>query len=180
MKKILICVVICLLSACSSFKPDYVVKDASLSSRPSWLNEPIKAAKNSKEEKEFLFYVGNEENVNKNLCITGSSVRATTNLGSVIMFYLKNLFIENNTSQNNEYDEKVIEELKREIDVYLSNVSLVSTYWEKRAYLIEMGATEDVVKFNCTSVVKMPIKNVTEMIKRNASKMSNSTLNKND
>lgn len=163
-KHLIICCVIGFVTACSSFKPDYIIRDASLTSRPSWFVEPKEAANDSKEAEEFSFYKGETENVHKRLCETGAKVRAAENLATEVAQMIVGEYTEQNKAKEDEVSTKIKEDLTRKINVELHNVSLAKLYWEKRAYLVELGAETDIIRYNCVAVVKVPTKIIKTLV----------------
>ena len=65
-------------SGCAGFKPDYVVRDASENSRPSWIvQKNAHKSDDSGNKKNYRYYVGDAENPDQNLCLNLAESRAT-------------------------------------------------------------------------------------------------------
>lgn len=164
MKKIYTIIVLSLLaSACSTFKPDYVVKEASLPSAPKWINQEY--ASNAETEtvdvKNYRYFVDEATNLNKRLCMKSAEVRATGRIASELAQEITNKYqeIQESTGDaveaNDTVKTKLKEVLTQDIKTNLNGVSIVDKYWEKRAYLKELGAPADYVGYKCNTVVKM-------------------------
>ena len=157
MKKHLLTVsALCLLSACASFKPDYVVTDASKSSSPSWIAQS-KAHKidSSSEAKQNRYYVNDAQNVNQRLCLKAAETRATQKIAAEIAQEIMSKFEEINKSQDDTANSKMKDTLEQNIQVNLHGVVVGDTYWEKRAYKKELGAEKDYTSYKCDVVVKI-------------------------
>ena len=157
MKKHLLTVsALCLLSACASFKPDYVVTDTSESSSPSWISQS-KAHKidSSSEAKQHRYYVNDAQNVNQRLCLKAAETRATQKIASEIAQEIMSNFEEINKSQDDTANSKMKDTLEQNIQVNLHGVVVADKYWEKRAYKKEMGAEKDYTSYKCDVVVKI-------------------------
>lgn len=157
MKKHLLTVsALCLLSACASFKPDYVVTDASQSSRPSWIAQS-KAHKidSSSEAKQNRYYVNDAQNVNQRLCLKAAETRATQKIASEIAQEIMSKFEETSKSQDDSANSKMKDSLQQNIQVNLHGVVVGDKYWEKRAYKKELGAEKDYTSYKCDVVVKI-------------------------
>lgn len=146
----------CLLSACSSFKPDYVVTDASESSKPFWTQQS-KAHKidSSSEAREYRYFVNDAQNINQRLCLKAAETRATQKVASEVSQELMSSFEEKNKSEDDAANTKIKETLQQNIQVNLHGVIVADKYWEKRAYKKEMGAEKDYTAYKCDVVVKI-------------------------
>ena len=165
MKKILLGLsTVALLSACTSFKPDYIVQDASRTSAPKWITNAYKAADSSKEKKEFRFYNADSENVNKRLCQKSAETRATQKIASEVAQEIMGMFQEKNSATDDTATAKLKDVLEQNIKTSLHGVQITDQYWEKRAYRMEMGAPQDIVKYKCDAVVKIKVSSLEEAL----------------
>ena len=72
-------------SGCAGFKPDYVVRDASESDRPSWIvQKNAHKSDDSGNKKNYRYYVSDAENPDQNLCLNLAESRATQKVASEI------------------------------------------------------------------------------------------------
>lgn len=145
-----------LTAACAGFKPDYVVRDASESSKPSWtINKNAYKSDDSANKKKFRYYVNDAESPDRNLCLNLAESRATQRVASEISQEIMNKFKETASSKDDESTRKVKNELERNIQVNLHGVAVTGKYWEKRAYSKELGAEKDKVAYCCDVAVRI-------------------------
>lgn len=147
---------ICLLSACSSFKPDYVVTNASEKSAPKWIAQP-KASKvdSGSEAKKHRYYVNDAQNVNQRLCLKSAETRATQKIAAEVAQELMSKYEEKTHSDNDVANQQVKDSLQQNIQVNLHGVTVAGSYWEQRAYKKEMGAEKDYTSYKCDVVAKI-------------------------
>lgn len=143
-----------LMVACSSFKPDYKITDASANSRPNWIEKAEKADSSSVAEKN-RYFIDFSENANQRLCREGAKSRATAKVAAEVSQHILGIYHENTKGSLDAADTTVEEKLKREINTGLTGVQEAATYWEKRQYMKEMGAAENKQTYFCYAVVKM-------------------------
>lgn len=143
-------------SGCAGFKPDYVVRDASENSRPSWIvQKNAHKSDDSGNKKNYRYYVGDAENPDQNLCLNLAESRATQKVASEISQEIMSKFKETARSKDDESTRSVKNELERNIQVNLHGVSVTGKYWEKRQYLKEMGAEKDKTGYKCDVAVRI-------------------------
>ncbi|MBR1778169.1 MAG: hypothetical protein IJ752_06260 [Alphaproteobacteria bacterium] len=147
---------LCLLSACAGFKPDYVVKDASESSAPSWtVQSKAHKVDSSSEAKEHRYFVNDAHNVNQRLCLKAAETRATQKVASEVAQEIMSRFEEKSQSEDDTASTKLKDKLEQNIQVNLHGVAVAGKYWEKRSYLKEMGAEKDYTSYKCDVVVRI-------------------------
>lgn len=155
MKKLIVSTIAILaLAACSSFEKDYVVIDAALDDRPDWIVSPKEVNEDDDSEK-YRYFSGENENVNKKLCETGSSVDADKKLAAEISQMIKNTYAESSQSEDDNSDTYAEEALAKNVKVTVSGSQLAGMYWEKRAYSTDLGAMKDQKTFYCYAVSKI-------------------------
>lgn len=166
MKKILFILLLITIASCSNFKKDYVLVDASQKSAPNWVKNSKK--KDTKDEK---FFISKAENVNQRLCEKSASARATAVVASEIAQTLINKYTEITESKNLQADSKSKENLEQNISLFLAGIQNEQNYWEKRRYSKELGAENDVVKYQCYALLKMDAKNYNNILALSMEKM---------
>lgn len=143
-------------AGCAGFKPDYVVRDASEKSRPSWtVQKKAHKSDDSANKKISRYYVSDAENPDQNLCLNLAESRATQKVASEIAQEIMSKFKENANSKDDVSTRKVKNELERNIQVNLHGVSVTGKYWEKRQYLKEMGAEDNKTGYKCDVAVRI-------------------------
>lgn len=169
MKKIyLIVLSACLLNACSNIKKDYVVTDASQNSRPDWVK---KEKKNS--DKEFNYFVSHGNNINQRLCEKSAMARTSSLVAGEIATQINNAYTEISDNNNDILNLTSNEELKNNINLYLSGLKKEEGYWEKREYKKELGASEDKREYQCYVLMKMDKKTYNDALNLSIEKMLN-------
>lgn len=156
---------VALTAACAGFKPDYIVRDASENSPPSWIIQ-AKAYKSDpkSDEKKYRFYVNDAESPDQNLCLNLAENRATQRVASEISQEIMNKFSEIASSRDDSSTRSVKNTLERNIQVNLHGVAVTGKYWEKRAYSKELGAEKDKVAYKCDVAVRISNANLTEAL----------------
>ncbi|MDD4519328.1 MAG: hypothetical protein PHI50_00375 [Alphaproteobacteria bacterium] len=165
MKKTALLLPMMLLASCSSFKPDFVVTDASEGSVPSWISQK-KAYKSETEDtvKDYKYYVNDAENTNRRLCLRSANVRATQKIAEQIAQEIVSNYEEDIDSNNDISTTAIKSHIEQNIKVSLHGVSAQDSYWEKRAYKKELGAKKDYQAYKCNVVVKIKKANLIEAL----------------
>lgn len=140
----------CLLSACTTFKKDYVITDASRSSKPKWVKKEAKDSDN-----EFHYFVSYANNANQRLCEKSAIARATAIVAGEIANTLVDNYNENNTNENENINSISKEDLQQDILMYISGVKKAEGYWEKRRYSSDLGAIDNKTEYKCYALMKM-------------------------
>ena len=143
-KQILTVSAVCLLAACSGFKPDYTVTDASESSKPFWTTQS-KTAKidSSSERKTNRYYVANAVAPEERTCLRSAEANATRKIAAEVAQEIAAQFEESRKATG------------ETADTNLHGVVVAETYWEKRSYQKQLGAAKDYVGYKCDVAVKI-------------------------
>ena len=152
MKKTSVAIILslCILNACTTFKKDYVITDASRSPKPKWVK---KEAKDSDDE--FHYFVSYANNANQRLCEKSAIARATAVVAGEIANTLIDNYTENNVSENENINNISKEDLQQDILMYISGVKKDEGYWEKRRYSSDLGAIDNKTEYRCYALMKM-------------------------
>lgn len=173
-KQIVVMSSLVVLVSCAGtkFKKDYEVVEASEKSVPSWILDPTKAEKVASEKKKNRYFVNESVNVNKRLCEKSAETRATAHIAAEIAQFMKNSYAEaTQGGEGEEVSEYMQEQLAAESQGFIVGTSLVTKYWEKRAYKEALGAEEDISKYSCYVVVKMNKKDLAKAVDRARAKV---------
>ena len=143
-KQILTVSAVCLLAACSGFKPDYTVTDASESSKPFWTTQS-KTAKidSSSERKTNRYYVANAVAPEERTCLRSAEANATRKIAAEVAQEIAAQFEESRKATGETADIKMKDKLQQIVDTNLHGVVVAETYWEKRSYQKQLGAAKD-------------------------------------
>ncbi len=168
-----------LVSSCGSsskekevrtFDKDYKVVDASEKSIPDWIDTPEKGESESK-AKGNRYFVNESANIQKRLCIKSAEARATSRIASEIAQFMKNSYAEATQDGEDEVTSYMQEQLAQEAQSFIVGASVVSTYWEKRAYKEDMGADANKTEYNCFALVRMSKKNLEKAVNKSRAKL---------
>ncbi len=153
-KTVIICsclLSIAALAACSSFKRDYEVIDASVKKRPEWVADAAKINTYGDAFK-YRYFSGENENASKRLCETGARADADKKLAAEIVQMIKNTYAESLQNEEDAISSYTEEALGKSVKVTVSGSQLVGMYWEKRAYTVDLGAEKDRKTYFCHAV----------------------------
>ncbi|MCQ2914513.1 MAG: hypothetical protein MJ247_04900 [Alphaproteobacteria bacterium] len=163
-----------LTSACSTFKPDYEVVNASHEKAPKWITQEnaYKADDGSGSKTTHRYFVDDATNLNQRLCLKAAETRATGKIASEIAQEILDKYqeIQESSGEKVEADDKVNtkakEVLTQDVKTRLHGVSVINKYWEKRRYKQELGAEKDYTGFKCNVVVRLSNENLAEAISK--------------
>lgn len=185
MRKILIVTLVLTLFAllgCSSgekkkeervFQKDYKLLDAQYGTIPSWMNDPEGWAKSNdaKDANDFRYFVyDTEPKRRRDIACQLAKAKASGSIAQEITQFIKQSFGQSvqgdptdNDSRLNEYVEST---LAQEVQSFIVGAQVHRTYWEKRAYKVELGAEENTVGYTCAALIKMSKASVKRAISR--------------
>jgi hypothetical protein len=146
--------------SCSSnperdFDKEFKVVDASSKAIPEWIDEPEEGDKENA-RKESRYFISESSHSNKRLCNRSAQARATAKIAQEIAQFIKNSYAEaTQGSDDTDISQYMQEQLGQEAQSFVVGSKVVQTYWEKRRYLKELGASKNQTKYNCFALVKM-------------------------
>ncbi len=153
------------LVACSSFEPDYVIREASNNSKPTWTaQENAHKSDDSSNKEDYRYFNAEAQNPSQRLCLKSAEVRASQKIASEVAQQIMSKYNEASRSQNDDTTTAIEERLEQHIKANLHGVTTQRTYWEKRQYLEEMGAQEDKVAYKCDAVVKISNESLASLV----------------
>lgn len=153
------------------FQKDYVLIEASSNIKPTWIDMPYEV-EGTKGKKKFRYFLDGSEGQSKRLCLRSAGARANARIAREIAQFIKNTYAE--ATQGGEDDdvaEYMQEQLAQEAQTFIVGAQTLRTYWEKRRYKTELGASDDETKYSCHALVKMPKKNLEKAIKNSTAKL---------
>ena len=124
----------------------------SLVERPAWI-ENVEAI--SKDDKEYKYFVGDFENINKTLCQKGAEARASEKAVSDIKQKIRSRFVDDVANVNNEVDQQTGAALEKNLNSKLGGIETVASYWEQKNYKVDLGADADSKIYSCYAVVRV-------------------------
>lgn len=142
------------LTACSSFKKDYEVVDASLSSPPKWIEKPA-SVDTSKDAKKYRYFVDEGENAVQRLCEKSAKARADAKIAGEISQFITDTYAESSQAEGEMNEGYSEESLAKQVQAYVVGSQLAGSYWEKRDYQKKKGAADNKKVFHCYAVVRI-------------------------
>lgn len=184
MKKMLLSLVlvsVCVL-ACSSknkiklAEPTYEIIDNSSRNnyRPNYVFGELE--KSWQKDKEYVYFIGEDDNIDKGLCDKGASANATEKLVEQVSQEIKSSYAKVVNNDNNNIDRKTSMALQHLIESRVGGIENVAKYWELRNYKTKLGAPENVQMYNCYRVVKIS----RDSLERISESVSKATIREND
>jgi hypothetical protein len=194
-KLVLLLLAAVLVSACSSspkkeeqtrelreekheeLKRDYDVLDASSNGRPGWIEDAgVWAAQNGKDVAALYFYsYESEPKVSRQVACDIAKANTKSDIAGEIATFIDKVLgqtlegkasIDENTPGAAGLKEFIDNTLVEKISSFVNGAAIQKTYWEKRKYLQDKGATKDYVAYSCGVLVSMPKKNLEEAIRK--------------
>ena len=133
-------------------KISYTLSDMSTNETPDWIFD---SSELGKKDKDYKYFVGEYENVNKVLCKKGASADATEKVVSEISQDINSQF-DNDVNNTNENINVITNaKIKHQIQSRLGGVENVTSYWEQKHYQKALGADADKKVYSCYQVVKI-------------------------
>lgn len=168
-----------IFSSCSSSSKDeprekvidYQLRDFSHSTIPTWIQDPETGDK-EKNRKHHRYFIAESSNPNKNLCKGSASARATKQIAMEIAQFYKGSFSEAvQGGTDEEVTEYMQEQLAQEAQTFIVGAEATQSYWEKRQYLVELGAQENKLLYNCFALIRMSKDNLEKALKFSRQKL---------
>ena len=145
------------LASCSSGpKRDaytYTIADSSSPDRPEWTEDFTLVGK---KDKDYKYFVGEFENVNKTLCQKGAKANAGEKVAEEV--YRINYGDYTNTASNDNNDnvsEAMESYTKQVVNSHLGGVENYTTYWELKNFQTKLGAERDYKSYHCYAVIRV-------------------------
>lgn len=171
------------LVGCSGkrIKPDYVVKEAKVNSVPKWLHNPAKVDSGSI-AKEYKYFIEYAESSDPRLCESSAEARAKSRLSREFSEFVKRTYEETVENKQSSVTNYLANTLAKEVHTLqtqnmLSGVEVANSYWERRQFLPELGATHSGEVYVCYVVVKMKKDQVEKVTELSLQKMLESIRN---
>lgn len=165
-----------------TIKLDYVVKDASVKQRPTWVEDGERWAKEYREDAgtHRYFSYTTESKADKELACQIAKAQARADIASQISTVIKkNISIANDSvtlAQKEPKLQSYLEEtFTEDIQANLHGVSVEKTYWEKREYSQKKGATKDFIGYSCSALLKMQRESLQKAVDAAAQKIVEKT-----
>lgn len=178
MKLLSIVLVLSLGVACSSKKKvkdidnsetiarDFEVRDASSTTRPGWIEDASVWVEQEKMDvsKYRYFAFETEPKVNREIACNLAKANVRVDIASEITTFIQKSLaaseegapaIDPNNPKTAPMREFVSNTLAERVQSLIHGAAVIKTYWEKRNYLVKMGAKKDHIGFTCATLVRM-------------------------
>lgn len=166
---------------------DYVVRDASSTTRPGWIEDAEVWAEQEKMDvaKYRYFSFETEPKVNREIACNLANANVRANVAAEITTFIQKSLaastegqaaIDANNPKTQPMREYVSNTLAEKVQSLIHGAGVIKTYWEKRNYQQKMGAKKDYVGFTCATLVRME----TSRLKAAIEKASEDIVNKAD
>ncbi len=156
----------------------YTLSDMSTYETPDWVFDETQLGQ---KDKEYKYFVGDYDNVNKVLCQKGARANATEKLVAEISQEINSIYSNKVGDDNGKIDAKTEANIKHQIQSKLGGVENVASYWEQKNYKKSLGADADKKVYSCYQAVKIKkstMKEIADTI-TNATIKANSNYNGN-
>lgn len=178
MKLMSVLLVLSLGIACSSKKKvkdvdnsqtisrDFEVRDASSTMRPGWIEDAeVWVEQEKMDTKKFRYFsYETEPKVNREIACNLAKANVRTDIASEITTFIQKSLaastegqaaIDANNPKTQPMREFVSNTLAERVQSLIHGAAVIKTYWEKRNYLVKMGAKKDHVGFTCATLIRM-------------------------
>lgn len=178
MKLLSLLLVLSMVGACSSKKTvkdvdnsetiarDFEVRDASSTVRPGWIEdaEVWTAQENMDTKKYRYFSFETEPKVNREIACNLAKANVRSDIASEITTFIQKSLatstegqaaIDPNNPKTLPMREYVSNTLSERVQSLIHGAAVIKTYWEKRNYMVKMGAKKDYVGFTCATLIRM-------------------------
>lgn len=181
-KKLSLLILAACLGACqSNRKIDYIITDSSSAKKPVWVENVRKfESKKENESEKYKYFRAESTSINKRLCEKSALDNTNIAIAGELDTEINDLYTgyTNVSGENTLLNDDKKEEIKVSIRNNLSGVEPRESYWEKRKYTEELGATEEKVVYHCYQLSRVDRKThnklISEAINRNLRKIKNS------
>lgn len=178
MKLLTVMMILTLSVACSSkkkvkdvdnsetIKRDFEVRDASSTTRPGWIEDAEVWTEQEKMDvtKYRYFSFETEPKVNREIACNLAKANVRVDIAAEITTFIQKSLaasqegqaaIDPNNPKTQPMREFVSNTLAEKIQAMINGAAVIKTYWEKRNYLLSLGAKKDYIGFTCASLIRM-------------------------
>jgi hypothetical protein len=178
MKKLLTLSILSLLVvSCSSrkLKKEYSVVDSSHTEVPEWITDYEEYIEDMDTKKNSFYKFETDPKNNRQIACKIAKAEAASHVAGEIQTKIKDVLTTSKEGDAGELggklDEYVSNTLTMDIESRLSGLKVIKTYWEKRAYKMDLGAAKDYKAFSCSVLLKISKKNIKRAIAKSEEKI---------
>lgn len=178
MKLMSVLLVLSLGVACSSKKKvkdvdnsetisrDFEVRDASSTVRPGWIEDAqVWTEQEKMDTAKFRYFAyETEPKVNRDIACNLAKANVRTDIASEITTFIQKSLasstegqaaIDANNPRTQPMREFISNTLAERVQSLIHGAAVIKTYWEKRNYMVKLGAKKDYVGFTCATLIRM-------------------------
>lgn len=163
---------------------DYVVKDASSNYKPGWIEDPeVWARDKGKDTTKYRYFsFETEPKVSRRIACDIAKANVKADIGGEIATFIDkqlatstegNASIDENSPNLQPLRQYVESTLAQKVQALIHGAAVVKTYWEKRAYKVELGAKKDFNAYTCAVFVRMSSKRLATAVDEAANFVTN-------
>lgn len=163
----------------SSIKKDYEVRDASSTIRPGWVEDAeVWANQEGWDIKKYRYFsFESTPNSSRQLACNLAKANARGDIASEITTFIKKslasseqgqVAIDPNNPESEPIRSYVQNDLSERVQGLIHGSSVVKTYWEKRNYLVKLGAKRNYIGETCAVLIRMDAGLLADAIKKAA------------
>ena len=145
---------------------DFEVRDASSTVRPGWIEDAEVWVEQEKMDtaKYRYFSFETEPKVNREIACNLAKANVRSDIASEITTFIQKSLasseegkasIDANNPKTAPLREYVSNTLSERVQSLIHGAAVIKTYWEKRNYMVKMGAKKDYVGFTCATLIRM-------------------------
>ena len=145
---------------------DFEVRDASSTTRPGWIEDAeIWTAQENMDVKKFRYFsFETEQKVNREIACNLAKANVRSDIASEITTFIQKSLatstegqaaIDPNNPKTQPLRDYVSNTLAERVQSLIHGAAVIKTYWEKRNYMVKMGAKKDYIGFTCATLVRM-------------------------
>ena len=143
-----------------NIKRDYEVTDASSSVRPGWIEDAVVWAGNHKEDSRFRYFsYETDPMIDRRIACDLAAANSKSHIaGEISTFIHKNLNVSREGSgqmKDRSLEQFIQHSLKEKIQGTIHGSAVYKTYWEKRHYLLKLGAKKEMTGYTCAVLTRI-------------------------
>lgn len=145
---------------------DFEVRDASSTIRPGWIEDAeVWAQQENMDTKKYRFFsFETEPKVSREIACNLAKANVRSDIAAEITTFIQKSLAESvegqaaidpNNPKTLPLRNYVSNTMAERVQSLIHGAAVIKTYWEKRNYMVKMGAKKDYVGFTCASLVRM-------------------------
>lgn len=169
--------ILLLAASCSSRKlqKEYTVVDSNLDQIPEWIVDYQDWLDDQDVKKNKFYKYETDPKNDREMACKIAKAQASSHVAGEVQTSIKDSLtqaIEGDASDmDSKMEEYVSNTLSMDIQSKLTGLEIEKTYWEKRAYKKELGASKDFKAWSCTVLLKISKENIAKAVENSKTKI---------